>query len=343
MDKVRIPLFTPPNSSSSNTSTGSDSRSSHTTSASKPRDNVLLGNGNACYRRITQRTAVPATAVRVKVMECVARKRLRKCILTVDDIVQGKTFKNTQFVFKAGDSVTIIHSRLCDEYGVGTAATIKPQRMLGSMAETTTSSNPSLEYKQMNNNNNDNNTDNDNHNHNKKKKRQYGRREKDASNVWLVVTTSDGKSRLWQRNMELVGMFVEVESVGYMEAEVDAVGMATDMARVCHRDGGDKHMCCKVQVTPDSALWIDAELLHMRLCGSGEVRRLDGELKVESTEEEHEHEQEERLDEEDETEATPTIPIGTSGSGAEECEETGWMALSYNEQWDMLYEEGCIT
>ena len=326
MNEIKIPLLTLQKSNS----TGNDSGRNHTRCISKPRDNVLLSNGNACYRHITERTVIPTTTVWVKVMQCVARKRLKKCILTVDDIVEGKTFKNTQFVFKAGDSVTIIHSRVCEEYGVGTAATIKPQRMLGTEA---TKHNAGC--KQRNNNNN---------------KRQYGRKEKDASNVWLIVTTSDGKSRLWQRNMELLGMFIEVKSVEHIEAEAGAVGMATDMARVCHRDGGDRHMCCKVQVTPDSALWIDEELLHTEPDKSGEVKRPEGQTKegnIEKAIVAPPPQTQEENDDDDEEELKTSTIIGTTetetGTGIEECEETEWMALCYNEQLDMLYEEGCIT
>ena len=136
MEMLSVPLFTQAKSNpatlcnGSNVSTDSRKRGNCTKGTRKPRDNVLLGNGSACYRRVAQKTPLTGTAF-IKVVHCAAKKDLLKCILTVDDIAGGKAFKNTQKVFRAGDRITIIHSKVYDEYGVGQVAIIQPHRMLG--------------------------------------------------------------------------------------------------------------------------------------------------------------------------------------------------------------------
>ena len=330
LEVLKKPLHTQPksilvmldnNSSSSNKSAKGEN---HTKGTRKPRDNVLLRNGNACYRRVTQKTAVDPTTVAgtisIKVVQCVAKKDLMKCILTVDDIAGGKTFRNTQKVFRAGDRITIIHSKVYDEYGVGQVAIIQPHRMLGGTTTEKAATTKAVDKEQRK----------------VKKKRQYGRKEKDSSNVWLIVTAkSNGKRKLWQRNMELLGVFLEFRRVEYLEVETTAVGLAADMARVYHNNGGEQHRCYQIQIIPNTALWIDEALF----C----TNTKEGEETGDQTKEEEEGfpkatetEKEESRIEEEEEEVTEIM------RNNEECECTEWMTWDCYEPWDTLWEEGTL-
>ena len=116
----------------------------------------------------------------------------------------------------------------------------------------------------------------------RKKKRQYGRKEKDSSNVWLIVTAAeDGKSMLWQRNMELLKLFLVIGDVEYVEVEANAMGLATDLARVYHSKGGKQHKCYQVQATPDTALWIDEALFYTKAKPRVKEERVDVEAEAE--------------------------------------------------------------
>lgn len=83
------------------------------------RENVLFDNGSACYRAIyhEEKTELPKEPLFLKVIRCRALTGLKKCVLTSEDLVEGnKTFKNGQKVFKAGDRVDIVHSKVYENF-----------------------------------------------------------------------------------------------------------------------------------------------------------------------------------------------------------------------------------
>ena len=322
--------------------TNGKKRGNCTKGTSKPRDNVLLGNGSACYRRVTQKTAVDPTmiaggALFIKVIRCIAKKELMKCILTVDDAVCGKAFKNTQRVFRAGDSVAIIHSRVYEEYSASQVTTIQPSKMLCDIAEEAeTETDAKIDITEKSeiapvkaiNKVSTNDMDKAQE---RKKKRQYGRKEKDSSNVWFVVTTAKhGRSRLWQRNMELLRLFLEFGDVEYVEVETAAVGMARDLARVYHSKGGDQHTCYQVQMTPGTALWIDETLFYTKVVGCEET-------KEQAKEEEDFFKTPEKEEEERDSRAEEETAEAVKSNECKEC--TDWTIWNCYELWDMFHEE----
>ena len=325
MEMLSVPLFTQAKSNpatlcnGSNVSTDSRKRGNCTKGTRKPRDNVLLGNGSACYRRVAQKTPLTGTAF-IKVVHCAAKKDLLKCILTVDDIAGGKAFKNTQKVFRAGDRITIIHSRVYEEYSSGQVTSIQPHRMFGrttTTIKTTTTTKEAVSPSSKS--------------QNVQKKRQYGRKEKDSSNVWFVVTTAKhGRSRLWQRNMELLRLFLEFGDVEYVEVETAAVGMARDLARVYHSKGGDQHTCYQVQMTPGTALWIDETLFYTKVVGCEET-------KEQAKEEEDFFKTPEKEEEERDSRAEEETAEAVKSNECKEC--TDWTIWNCYELWDMFHEE----
>ena len=134
------------------------------------KENVLLANGSACYRAITQlaQTAAGAAGGRgggsengscggcgelvmwIRVVECVARTGLKKCVLTLRELDgrEEKKFKNGAKVFKAGDRVTILWSRVYEEYAARHSAhsthSILPSLPHPTQPQKQTSSSPSL-------------------------------------------------------------------------------------------------------------------------------------------------------------------------------------------------------
>ena len=247
------------------------------------KENVLLANGSACYRAIDPcpDVEVSGKSMSLRVVECVARSGLKKCVLNLSELDERqKRFKNGAKVFKPGDRVTILCSRVYDEYlAMCPCFPLPPCAFLpcptGIMVPRAIISYPSMSplvllpgaqgsdkiqmeatsdgkcdetlgsCKDM-----------------APKKRNYGREEKDGSNVWIIVTGKDGVSRLWQRNMELVGSLVDISSEQYMEVNVTGAGITSTMARVRHRSGGEQRLCYQFRVSQEHTLWVDRDLFY---------------------------------------------------------------------------------
>ena len=261
---------------------------------------VLLANGGACYRCITQdpEGALPVGTMCIRVVECVARVGLKKCFLTLEEFTakEQKAFKNGQKVFKAGDSITIIWSEVYERYAAehglepGPPAPpqlnpetqvgdVNPKDAKGKVCEGGENGGTSLKNEGSAKEDGEKEDEAGSEEKNVgvlemidgkerkgrrylgRRKKWYGRCEKDKKSVWIAVTGKKGDTVLWQREMDLVGETVDVVRTGYLCVEVKGVGFVTEMARVYHNTGGKKHRCYRVQIAPSTMLWIDEELL----------------------------------------------------------------------------------
>ena len=83
------------------------------------KENVLLGNGTACYRMIAKEVCsiLPTENMYLRVVEFTASLELKKGYLTLEEYVnKSKRLANGHKVFKKGDTVTIIYSAVYENY-----------------------------------------------------------------------------------------------------------------------------------------------------------------------------------------------------------------------------------
>ena len=91
------------------------------------------------------------------------------------------------------------------------------------------------------------------------------RENKDWSNVWLVVRAkADGKVKLWQRNVELIGSILKKGAENYIPVKVVGAGYSYTLPRIFHKDGGPKRRCYLVEFSAQSRLWVDEDLIYRR-------------------------------------------------------------------------------
>ena len=86
---------------------------------SMPRENVLLGNGAACYRTIAKEKdpVLPEDDMYLWVVDFTAPVGLKKCYLTLEEYLYNtKKFTNGQKAFKEGDTVSIVRSAVYENY-----------------------------------------------------------------------------------------------------------------------------------------------------------------------------------------------------------------------------------
>ena len=109
-----------------------------------------------------------------------------------------------------------------------------------------------------------------------KAKLRQSRENKDWSNVWLVVRAkADGKVKLWQRNVELIGSVLANGVENYVPAKIVGAGYSYTLPRIFHKDGGPKRRCYLVEFSAQSRLWVDEDLINRReSCAADEGRDL---------------------------------------------------------------------
>ena len=129
-------------------------------------------------------------------------------------------------------------------------------------------------------------------------KKRQSRENKDWSNVWLIVEgKDDGKVKLWQRNIELIGSILRDGTPRLMPVEVIGVGYSYLLPRIFHKAGGPMRMCYQVLIAPGSTLWVDKDLIYVKLAnfGAGEEMGERTSIKERREEEEEEEEEEESI------------------------------------------------
>ena len=91
------------------------------------------------------------------------------------------------------------------------------------------------------------------------------RENKDWSNVWLVVRAkADGKVKLWQRNVELIGSVLANGVENYVPAKIVGAGYSYTLPRIFHKDGGPRCRCYLVEFSAEYKLWVDEDLIYRR-------------------------------------------------------------------------------
>lgn len=260
---------------------------------------VLIATGSACYRSIVQdtRASLPAPIANVRVVECIARAGLKKAFLTLEELTKNeKKFKNGQKVFKKGDKITIFWSSVYERYAREHYPNFTMKEVSRTNLEYESSENANVnendplgdvteeemfgdyieeEYIEINSLFHENDpmkkvaTAEQQQQEAEestpfiyKGKRWYGRNDKDMKSVWFIVTSKEGRSVLWQREIDLIGPFLDVHYTGWMCVGVKAVGTASTMARVYHNSGCGTRKYYKINPTDNSTLWIDGKLLN---------------------------------------------------------------------------------
>lgn len=98
-----------------------------------------------------------------------------------------------------------------------------------------------------------------------KGKRRQSRENKDWSNIWIVVSGGlYGNSKLWQRNVELIGSILKNGVSRFMAANIVGSGYSHTLPRIFHKKGGPKRKCYQVAIADGSTLWIDEKLFYTR-------------------------------------------------------------------------------
>lgn len=86
----------------------------------RPKENVLLGNGMACYRMVAMENdpILPEEEMYIKVIEFRAHMSLKKCYLTLDEYQNGtrKDTVNRKKIFKEGDTINVLYSDVFEKY-----------------------------------------------------------------------------------------------------------------------------------------------------------------------------------------------------------------------------------